>query len=1185
MDNRYASAGGDAPSSSMTGYNVRARAMGLASRAKSRAASAYAVASAAATAAAAGPGPSTSSSHGAAESPQAGSGSASATASLARLANGARSKAVNAFERAADAFADELERDRERRRIAHAQQAQSIEYQLQEDDDPDTPRPSVMQMRRPTPSRSSVKQDDASRSGRTSPLLLLKDPSRTAPSPVLIPVRPSTSSSDSPTTPAPLFGKVSDAARKRFAAAGSSLSSSNIFLTSSGGSGRNADPGRQQTVRTYSTGPNDSRTSLASSKGKRPYTTLAPVAPGQPLHAPGSEEAVLLPGWCVRRGPSKQGGSRSEAAGKDIHILLAGVVLRTPEAPSRSQRIFLRVAKQIAALPKINSPSSSMVWPDGTQRSRPPIVVPNFSGAPLSDEPSQVDDLSAYASQDPNISTSSIVSESSIDMGTSLRQAKTSSSSSSSAAPSNPSSPMLDPEDLASQPLTEKIIRKVVQGANDDLLLKAMEQIGALPVEERPPAPTADELQRVEGQLPEGALGQMGSPLQSPTVLGADAARSAHMAEAAAHPHTAALTDSIPPLSLDPSVTVKASDSSASTSSPSKLRKIFGTGLGDSPSLRATTAPPTPGAGSSGSTTPNFSFPRSESSSRLTRFAESVKRRASMAPESMSSSVSSLSSSGGGVSPRSTALGPFSTLPVSLPLSATSNSTPGPPLTWPSGSGVWADRSFEQLLTLQQNLDSRLRAFWTFRLPDREVWIELVPVFRGEEEGDVQVGPAPSPSEQEPSSLSSSISSLTDLGTDPDARSSRKTIYRPLLAATKCKSNMTGQFNEKFVVPWEKLDAYCRHFYSGQNGMEARRPEDIVCLKKRCVLIDPGASPEQSRANPGRWIPTDVDDDADGSKLSDGGPMVRVISDVDDTVKKSHVTEGVRKIFHSVFVKPFEEVQIPGVSQWYCTLREQAGVGFHFVSNTPLELHGLVCGFLESAGFPRAHLHLKHYPTGTRNLFTSWLEPAGERKKGAVLSILDEFPHSKFILIGDSGELDMELYTAIAAERRAQILGIFIRNVSSSMKPDAALQVGNAAVASAGSGGGSVDLGSGGPRKPLFKRNATLATVPTFENGQAVHLDNEGLRDDFTTGPYSSSSSSSTSSFSAFGGGAAANASSTALSSADESRRKREAAFALRVQRARATLPPEIPMLFYTEGDEATTAIALDLIERARAKA
>jgi hypothetical protein len=62
---------------------------------------------------------------------------------------------------------------------------------------------------------------------------------------------------------------------------------------------------------------------------------------------------------------------------------------------------------------------------------------------------------------------------------------------------------------------------------------------------------------------------------------------------------------------------------------------------------------------------------------------------------------------------------------------------------------------------------------------------------------------------------------------------------------------------------------------------------------------------------------------------------------------------------------------------------------------------------------------------------SSLFEPPGERKLPSILEIMDAFASTKFILFGDSGEQDLELYTRIAIERPEQVAGIFIRDVTS----------------------------------------------------------------------------------------------------------------------------------------------------------
>jgi hypothetical protein len=77
---------------------------------------------------------------------------------------------------------------------------------------------------------------------------------------------------------------------------------------------------------------------------------------------------------------------------------------------------------------------------------------------------------------------------------------------------------------------------------------------------------------------------------------------------------------------------------------------------------------------------------------------------------------------------------------------------------------------------------------------------------------------------------------------------------------------------------------------------------------------------------------------------------------------------------------------------------------------------------------PSGSVRLRSY--GRRSLFSDLLSAPSDRKRDAVLEVLSSFPHSRFILIGDSGEQDLELYASVARHHPDQILCIFIRDVN-----------------------------------------------------------------------------------------------------------------------------------------------------------
>lgn len=57
---------------------------------------------------------------------------------------------------------------------------------------------------------------------------------------------------------------------------------------------------------------------------------------------------------------------------------------------------------------------------------------------------------------------------------------------------------------------------------------------------------------------------------------------------------------------------------------------------------------------------------------------------------------------------------------------------------------------------------------------------------------------------------------------------------------------------------------------------------------------------------------------------------IRVISDIDDTIKLSNVISGARTVFHNVFVKELKDIVIPGMGEWYRTMWDR-GIRFHYV--------------------------------------------------------------------------------------------------------------------------------------------------------------------------------------------------------------------------------------------------------------
>ena len=157
---------------------------------------------------------------------------------------------------------------------------------------------------------------------------------------------------------------------------------------------------------------------------------------------------------------------------------------------------------------------------------------------------------------------------------------------------------------------------------------------------------------------------------------------------------------------------------------------------------------------------------------------------------------------------------------------------------------------------------------------------------------------------------------------------------------------------------------------------------------------------------------------------------VSVISDVDDTIKHSSIGSGAREIFRNAFVRELGDLTIDGVKEWYSKMYDM-GVGLHYVSNAPWQLFPVLMSFFRIAGLPPGSYHLKQYSGMLQGIF----EPVAERKKGTLDKIMRDFPERRFILIGDSGEADLEVYTDVVLANPGKVVAIFIRDVTTPETP------------------------------------------------------------------------------------------------------------------------------------------------------
>ncbi len=154
---------------------------------------------------------------------------------------------------------------------------------------------------------------------------------------------------------------------------------------------------------------------------------------------------------------------------------------------------------------------------------------------------------------------------------------------------------------------------------------------------------------------------------------------------------------------------------------------------------------------------------------------------------------------------------------------------------------------------------------------------------------------------------------------------------------------------------------------------------------------------------------------------------VTVISDIDDTIKITEVRDRNAMLRHT-FLEPFKVV--PGMPELYRTWATKSGAQFCYVSASPWQLFLPLSEFLRSNGFPAGRFCLKNFRWKDEQFFNLFQGPE-KYKRATIKPILDRFPNRRFVLVGDSGERDPEIYAELARRHPRQIAAIFIREVSS----------------------------------------------------------------------------------------------------------------------------------------------------------
>ena len=161
-----------------------------------------------------------------------------------------------------------------------------------------------------------------------------------------------------------------------------------------------------------------------------------------------------------------------------------------------------------------------------------------------------------------------------------------------------------------------------------------------------------------------------------------------------------------------------------------------------------------------------------------------------------------------------------------------------------------------------------------------------------------------------------------------------------------------------------------------------------------------------------------------------------VISDIDDTILHTGVVSSLKwkVILNTMFKRATKRLQLEGTSDFYTKLHQgktgnEANPIF-YVSHSPWNLYRYLELFLKTNNFPKGPILLRSM--ASFKVRTKSDEKPQKQKE--ISNLLKSYPDLKFILIGDSGEKDGDIYQEISTLFPGRIKAIYLRSVNHSKR-------------------------------------------------------------------------------------------------------------------------------------------------------
>ena len=179
-----------------------------------------------------------------------------------------------------------------------------------------------------------------------------------------------------------------------------------------------------------------------------------------------------------------------------------------------------------------------------------------------------------------------------------------------------------------------------------------------------------------------------------------------------------------------------------------------------------------------------------------------------------------------------------------------------------------------------------------------------------------------------------------------------------------------------------------------------------------------------------------------------------IVSDIDDTILSTMLPRPFVAAYNSFLRTESARTAVPGMAGFYKSLlADHPDAPLVYVSTGAWNTHDFLTRFMRRHRFPLGPMLLTDWgPTNT-----GWFRSGQAHKRNALLQVAVDFPNVRWLLVGDDGQHDPELYAEFASTNPDKVRGVAIRQLSPAEQ-----------------------ILAHGTAEPISQNDQTPASTPTF---------------------------------------------------------------------------------------------------------